>query len=1058
MKIDDQFDSRAVTFYYYPEKGKHRPRKVAVKVKPIGTGGSAPEIDTGTFELKKTLNIEYLRIKKDTISVLQDTIVMELEVSPDLIDRSDFIEKIRHLVEIRVEANSKPDKQGRRVHLRGKFLVKIEPILKVRWRAELQDIPPEVTTDADNRPIVLPPDGFSKFRLEVWAAGLESGVWKDQRGKFEFSHWLAPKEKSITTKIITPEPHPANFSPDDTHEITHWRSGTALPDPVGHPELSIPLETYLRVKVWNLNVIARHFKDRVELFKDKNEPELLSEAIPILLVHEFMLELEVYLIGDNRHKAPLDVHEVTVNGENVKVNCPLLPLDLKAKLRWRVTGPRRIFRTNRKFMTEYQEVQLVRTRRKNGSETLGAGIRLSEGGKSIAIPEVDLPTELIIEPEIEMTVSKDWIKGDERDSANIKAKIIYTRKSQKILDHIYKLESYFSDDSGGEIANPQGAPTGDHTKLESPHGAEAEVAFKWVEKEDTQTTIRVCIEFWLAARDPDVEPYKVEDTITIKVKAANPQLSYKVDPSTADADGMMIITVKPELVLFGELNEEVRIIHSVTQADPFFEVVGGSPDPSLPQLYLEPSDSNSEKGLQLRCKFHLRDEELRKIELEGGAALDLKIKLLDEHYARHYPNGIKQEIVQRIMLRPSVVHCESPNPNALPQIGLGRLEWVSFLAAQARSASGKEIPGSVIVSDRTGGIQPGSSASNLTHFPWKFHITVPDPPKGWGIPGQKGGEHSEYIAGIDERGIMLFKDDQGSSFGQIQTMPYYAYNHWDRFWDPWQRILKGAGTSLTVIFDAQDVISPAGNIQIEGPDEKTMIIKVLAQSGEALEGADVRIVGSDGKERLATTNADGQATFKDITEEDGPFQVRASRQGILKEGRGRLAIREGTADVKQKRMHEIVLPCSSQWAISQIIEIAGSYVTAGFQSADFHLVNEGKLEIRGRHEKIRRLQFTGPWVGVSAKFIGAAKPLFMGKTYFSLRDPVMFEDFNGSGEIVTEFEVGMVVGYCASHINFDKPNHTIPIDTGGWQLTSPKGGLGVAKGDWMVFRSKYDRG
>jgi hypothetical protein len=341
-------EEKVVKFPYRPEERLHGERTIAVRLLAPG-GGPAPDLDVNTVEITNPTG----RLVILDRSLQADCVVIRCKVDPNFVALPDFNDKVRFEFTLRIEAKSKTPIRGKFPKFAGLFKAKIDPILVLHWMAALLDEPGLITSDRDKRPMVLPPDGSAGMRIRVWAEELSGGRWVARPGEYEFTHRMAPGNPDIDFRIVKMAPPPEAIGGGDLHEDTYWYSVAALPNKQTFPQFAwLPVDFEIRVLAYRKGIIRHHVRDATPVFfPGKDEPNLAEILIPIQLQHEYELEFEVYLKGD-----PDKIGSFTrrVNGEKVTVNCPALPRYADATLRWRVTGPARIFKTKKKFFTDWQ--------------------------------------------------------------------------------------------------------------------------------------------------------------------------------------------------------------------------------------------------------------------------------------------------------------------------------------------------------------------------------------------------------------------------------------------------------------------------------------------------------------------------------------------------------------------------------------------------------------------------------------------------------------------------------------------------------------------------------
>jgi hypothetical protein len=235
----------------------------------------------------------------------------------------------------------------------------------------------------------------------------------------------------------------------------------------------------------------------------------------------------------------------------------------------------------------------------------------------------------------------------------------------------------------------------------------------------------------------------------------------------------------------------------------------------------------------------------------------------------------------------------------------------------------------------------------------------------------------------------------------------------------------------------------------------------------------------DGAPLSFKTDWEGQVTFGNVKE--GSYRLKGSRRALLvdvsqpalgADGRfyGAEAVREEIIEVKgsakthtsaDKRLFDLILPCSTQWALQGNFDVSFE-IGIGVSYYQFYIFNRATQGIRGERERRRNIAFAGPGIGLGVSLpIPSASGdenspgiLKNEPAEFETSQPVHFEDFRGLGYIYTQLEINTLVGpgWAWQYASFAYIDHGPQIDIGGFQLAGAGAeAFSLAAGRWFFL-------
>jgi hypothetical protein len=780
---------------------EHEPTIVRLRLKPKrGLGQkSPPEIDTSKpFEFKAT-NPEIPGEAKDYLKFSDPealpglTVRFNVEPSQKLLDTPNFNRIVREEFTVTVTVKLKAERPGGpQRELSGEFRAKVQNFVMVHWEWESHPKGFLIQSGHDQA-VVLQPDGHgnSWFKLKVWTM-----EWRPRQQQlvpsdpnaYEFSHWIAPGDPNMNTQIFAPDPLPwSKKIKDDNQAENIWRSEADLPNSTFN---RLAVETLIRVKAWNRKAIVDRLPDNV-ITKD-GEVELGEVEIPVRLVKTYTLTIDVFLDGDDE---PLGTFNERVTGERVKIFCLELPTDVKANIRWKVTGPVHFFGGKRRFQTDPKDTALVPVTAPAGQECLGTEIEIVESPCSEANPPISLDASApAYELKLDFGVTEDRIRGDEEDRTTAKIEVVSTRSDGR-LDQITKVNATFTV-VGGKASDP----------VVTPNGAEADVVANWSEKDST-ITIGGELEVTLERRDASKAVVLKTSLVPVEVQiiGAKPDLKLLALQHVVDADGRSIATIMPHLSLFDEQYDGDLLIQNLHCNTDFFEAQGvvGSPSPNAQIL----------SPLKLRCKFHLRDNAFMSLS-PYGSEVSFDVIFPPGKFAPHYPNGIQPlGLPVEIEIRPSKVEIRpDPLPPQTSPRDVNDPKHLFDIGFQVflQSASGVRLQRSAILDGGLSSDQIVKRDRWQLEFSYESKYPVAAPHEMVSNRGLVRDSFSflgpaanplPHINAIDvnEQGQLQFRDVKG------QFAEECCYDHQVNTWDPKTYLLGGQNCFLKVVLKACDI-------------------------------------------------------------------------------------------------------------------------------------------------------------------------------------------------------------------------------------------------------------
>jgi len=404
---------------------EHEPTGVHLKVKQK-TGASqktSPEIDaTQPFKFKVVSmakpdepdesQSKYLKFSE---AEALPGLVFRCTVEPcqALLDDPKFNRIVSKDFIVTVRVKLKPKQTGgQQEELSARFRVKVESYMTIHWEWKSHPLGfPDQS--GKNQPIVLQPDGKSWFKLKVWTrewVPAKKALAPSDPNAYEFSHWIAPGDSKMTIDIFAPKPLPWEVPLRESQAENNWYSKTDLPDSSSFNYL--PIDTCIRVKAWNKGSI----KVRKENDVDADQEEMGEVEIPVRLVKTYTLSIAV-LLDENQEPLKTYQQEI-VTGEKVKIYCPQLPTDLKAKIRWKVIGPSHYFIGKRKFQTEEKDTDLAPVTTPADEDCLGTEIDIAQDPCSEAKPPVYLDVKPP-NPQLKFRVFTVSPSGDKKETNKV---------------------------------------------------------------------------------------------------------------------------------------------------------------------------------------------------------------------------------------------------------------------------------------------------------------------------------------------------------------------------------------------------------------------------------------------------------------------------------------------------------------------------------------------------------------------------------------------------------------------------------------------------------------
>ncbi|MEU1287721.1 hypothetical protein [Kitasatospora sp. NPDC005856] len=324
---------------------------------------------------------------------------------------------------------------------------------------------------------------------------------------------------------------------------------------------------------------------------------------------------------------------------------------------------------------------------------------------------------------------------------------------------------------------------------------------------------------------------------TVQVVGARPRLELWADPdSQGCADGTSTIRVEPALFLFGQDAAGRDRLYSGG-----LELLGlpdkaNVPGPDTPSEqnalrftdYFEPTKdpvgpdrAGLRQGVTLRCRFHLRDTAIRKLETapQGGYPLSFNARptgyglgqeatagdfdwMASEHHKACRANipQVPPERVQPVVLTllPSTVRLDLDVVDLPRYDGPAKDLWRVRVSGTVRSFADRIVRGPDIRRDRPTGV--GGVQAKVEHWYLARESRPPTVPKlrAWDpVPLDLP---PVDVDDVDEQGRLTFAvpADEGEPDDPAGTThPWYDYDHWRKGFDPATRYLRGQCTRVT---------------------------------------------------------------------------------------------------------------------------------------------------------------------------------------------------------------------------------------------------------------------
>lgn len=385
------------------------------------------------------------------------------------------------------------------------------------------------------------------------------------------------------------------------------------------------------------------------------------------------------------------------------------------------------------------------------------------------------------------------------------------------------------------------------------------------------------------------------DDKTVAVIGANPEIWLTADKSSVYATGEETVKVRPSLTVFGSGyggGLTIKEVLDKARLEKFFEpkleemrVMGGDG-----LSYVDPDRFKKPQSVELRCRAKLDDKDMKSL---GGDGLPISFSveataqgfetefiqndfwwMPKAHYEacaaklpEAFPNGLTAKEPPKVVIYPSRVACDPPNPSALPKAGTGD-EWISFIKGRVVSAAGGPLQGKWIKNDLTS--PSAGMALNPWHFTqnWSLRLWYDAPAEEWrksydpGLPKEPG--LTIPINDVNDAGELMFGQE-----------PFLRYNHLQRFYNIQKKYVMAQTCVVNFEFNDKSTgaAEPVGGISIAGMDSVIWKVKfiVKTQSGDRARDVTVCIRNVD-VTNFATGKTDGNgATTIEVVRPDYKF-------------------------------------------------------------------------------------------------------------------------------------------------------------------------------------------
>jgi hypothetical protein len=271
MSLEDFFDygqEEVIVIPFRDDENRYGSRTIIAQPIPIGTITELPELDLAddAVVIDPADHLVCTGFRLD-----HGVVLFEAEPNKKLLERADFQRSVAgREIAFRMLFREKvtPPYRATR-HFPGAFMARFEKIERQRriaWESHPENSPTSVTRSTDfeglESVITVDPDGKSAFvvtlSLEQW--NTKRSRWDRSKEDVVYSSWFARDDPDLTLNVLAPEPRPVpryQDNPADPQATTLWRSKTPLPSE-SHKTLVPPFETKLNVKAWRrVDVIGR---------------------------------------------------------------------------------------------------------------------------------------------------------------------------------------------------------------------------------------------------------------------------------------------------------------------------------------------------------------------------------------------------------------------------------------------------------------------------------------------------------------------------------------------------------------------------------------------------------------------------------------------------------------------------------------------------------------------------------------------------------------------------------------------------------------------------------